>query len=80
MVGHFKKRRRTLLGVEVDLDGGVTARVEDLENEIRSGWWPHGLSTTAAYLASVDLGDRHGGWREGCAEQDGGGLLKSAQN
>jgi len=64
--------RRTLFSVEVDLDGGVSARVEDLTRR-----W--GLVSTREvalsalpYLTSVDTGDRHGSSQS--AELKGSGV------
>ena len=52
---------RTLLSVEINLDGRVAARVEDLR--VAEVYQPHTIlgNSQSIYLASYDLGDGHGG-------------------
>ena len=82
LTAHITRLKRvfTFRGVEIDLDGGVSAGVEDLGYQTRSARVYRSSCTVTAYLACVDFGDRHGGGREGWSAAYGGGLLKSAQN
>ena len=52
---------RTLLSVEINLDGRVAARVEDLSGA--DVYQPHTIlgNSQCIYLTSYDLGDGHGG-------------------
>lgn len=52
--------KRTLFGVEVDLDGGVSARVEDLTCRWGMVSTREVILSALPYLTSVDTGDRHG--------------------
>lgn len=55
-----EEKRQTLLSVEVDLDGGVSSRVEDLTRHRLSNTKIGTHKSKGSYLASVDFDDRHG--------------------